>query len=414
MNASLVAAGADFSHVVQLQTFHNCRTENFSGDFNDQLEAMLAVKAEFMKPPYSTWTAVCIDRHYSENTVVEIQATAYAPKATDRNTAMLPHWSFHPEMIFPADRSLTRSEDGVALTNGRLIVADQADGLRLLSADGSSRPFGRLAEAGYLHSPPGIVGGANGVTLEPAGTHLLVSDVFRGGIYRVEIATEATERVHQHRYGVNMARGDRGGGIWFTQSTRNNPEHGEEELFRAVAVAIPDGALFYLPPSKAGEKRAAVQVAGGLLFANGIALDEAAGYLYLAETMASRVLRFRLDVAAGRVSDQTIALEVDHPDNLELDRYNRLWIASPLRMEVLVFDPATETAGSVFRISTPESEQLLETIEARLREGAPWLDLMTPDLWEPGPGLITGMILSPDEGPVYLTGLGNALIALKR
>ncbi len=81
INASLVAAGADFSHVVQLQTFHNCKTPNFSGDFNDQLGAMLAVKAEFMKPPYSTWTAICIDRHYSDNTVVEIEVTAYAPKA---------------------------------------------------------------------------------------------------------------------------------------------------------------------------------------------------------------------------------------------------------------------------------------------------------------------------------------------
>jgi hypothetical protein len=43
--------------------------------------ALIAVKSEFMKPPYSTWTAVCIDRHYSDNTVVEIKVTAFAPKA---------------------------------------------------------------------------------------------------------------------------------------------------------------------------------------------------------------------------------------------------------------------------------------------------------------------------------------------
>lgn len=79
INASLVAAGASFADVVQLQTFHNCKTPNFTGSFSDQLTAMLEVKAEFMKPPYSTWTAVCIDRHYSDHTVVEIQATAYAP-----------------------------------------------------------------------------------------------------------------------------------------------------------------------------------------------------------------------------------------------------------------------------------------------------------------------------------------------
>jgi hypothetical protein len=121
--------------------------------------------------------------------------------SVEPNTAVLPHRSFNPEMIFPADRSLTRPEDGVVLTDGRLIVADQVDGLRLVRADGSKRPFGELADAGYLQSPPEIVGGANGVTLEPAGTHILISNVFRSGIYRVEIATEATERVYQHHYG---------------------------------------------------------------------------------------------------------------------------------------------------------------------------------------------------------------------
>jgi sugar lactone lactonase YvrE len=334
--------------------------------------------------------------------------------SVERDDARLPRWSFGPEMIFPADRSLARAEDGVALTDGRLIVADQANGLRLVETDGSNRPFGRFADAGYLHSPPEIVGGPNGVTLEPSGTHVLVSDVFRGGIYRVDITTEATELVYQHAYGVNVARRDRGGGIWFTQSTRNNPENGEEELFRAVAVAIPDGALFYLSPSQASENPTAVPLVDDLRFANGLALDEAAGYLYVAETMASRVLRFRMDVAAGQVSDQTIALEVDHPDNLELDRHNRLWIASPLRNEIVVFDPTTHAAESVFRISTPESEHLIETIDARIRDGDSWLDLMVPDLWEPGPGLITGMILPLDDGPIYLTGLGNALVQLRR
>jgi len=130
--------------------------------------------------------------------------------------------------------------------------------------------------------------------------------------------------------------------------------------------------------------------------------------------MGSRLLRFRLDVRAGQVSDKTVALEVNHPDNLELDRQNRLWIACPVRSEIVVFDPATELAESVFQISTPESEHLIETIEARIRDATPWLDLLSPGLWEPGPGLITGMILSPDGGPVYLTDLGNALIQLKR
>ena len=39
---------------------------------------------------------------------------------------------------------------------------------------------------------------------------------------------------------------------------------------------------------------------------------------------------------------------------------------------------------------------------------------LTPELWEPSPGMTTGIILPPDDGPVYVTGLGDALIRLKR
>jgi sugar lactone lactonase YvrE len=335
--------------------------------------------------------------------------------AAEQEVAPLPQWSFAPEMIVPGDGSLVRPEDGVVLPDGRLLVADQAHGLRLLSPDGSSRPFGNLAAAGYQHDPPRVVGGANGVALEPSGAHVLVTDVYRGGIYRVDIASETSELIYQHQYGVNSARADRSGGIWFTQSTQNSPERGEEELWRAVDSAIADGALLYLaPPGHGGERGAAVPLAEGLFFANGIALDEDAGYLYLAETLGGRVSRYRLDVAAGRVSDPKVILEILGPDNIELDPHGRLWIAAPLRSEIVVFDPSSDVTRSVFRISSPDSERTIEAIEARLRDGLPWLELMTPVLWEPGPGAITGIILSPADGPVHVTGLGTALIRLDR
>jgi hypothetical protein len=175
-------------------------------------------------------------------------------------TPPLPSWTFTPDMIFPADQSLLRAEDGVALPDGRVVVTDQAHGLRAVSPNGTSRPFGQFAEAGYQHQPPEQAGGANGASLEPGGTHILMSDVFRGAIY----------------------------------------------------------------------------------------------------------------------------------------------------------DPATDTTQSVFRISTPESEEAIAAITARREAGEPWLQLMAPTLWSPAPGLVTGMILSPGQGPVYLTGLGNALIRLDR
>ena len=88
--------------------------------------------------------------------VILIPFTTYAQQSEQSNiqkNAEFPHWSFTKEMIFPTDRSLLRPEDGVILPDGRLIVADQAHGLRLIHNDGVHRPFGRFAAAGYIHPP---------------------------------------------------------------------------------------------------------------------------------------------------------------------------------------------------------------------------------------------------------------------
>ncbi len=324
-----------------------------------------------------------------------------------------PQWTFDEGMVFPADRSLLRPEDGVLLADGRLLVADQNHGLRLVADDGSHRPFGQFEAAGYEHSPPEIVGGPNGVTLEPDGRHVLVADVYRGGLYRVDTESEQTERIYQHPYGINMARADSRGGIWFSQSTENRPENGEVELFESVGVPNPDGALFYLPPAEGGSERAPRRLADGILFANGLALDEAGRVLYLSATMGSQVLRFDLDVEAGEATNQGVAADVGHPDNLELDRHGRLWIASALRSEIVVFDPVTGEQTSVLRVQTPESVAQIELIDARLEEGVTWVDLIGPALFAPAPGLITGMILDArGEQAAYATGLGDGILRL--
>jgi sugar lactone lactonase YvrE len=331
----------------------------------------------------------------------------------DQPSVDLPTWTFSSDMLYPSDGSLYRPEDGVALPGGRLIVTDQGVGLRLIEADGSHRPFGKMADAGYVHNPPGMEGCANGVTINPAGTHLIVADVFRGGIYEIEVATEDTRKVYQHTYGVNMARADSLGGIWFSQSTRNLPEQNGAGLWESVWVARPDGALCYLPPAKEGKDRKAVVLVDDFVFANGLIIDEPKGILYISETFGNKVRQFDVDLAAGTVSGQAVAVEVGSPDNLELDKEGRLWIACPLRSEIVVFDPATGSSQSVFRISTQESERLVKEIETRLESGVSWADLAVPGLSAPAPGLMTGIILDEESGAVYATGLGNAIIKLE-
>jgi hypothetical protein len=47
-----------------------------------------------------------------------------------------------------------------------------------------------------------------------------------------------------------------------------------------------------------------------------------------------------------------------------------------------------------------------------VREGA--LELFTPALWGRLPGAATGVILTPGDGPVYVTSLGDALVKIER
>jgi len=326
----------------------------------------------------------------------------------------LPQWSFDSSMVFPGDGSLVRAEDGVALADGRLIVGDQVHGLRLVEVDGSSAPFGEMVAAGYVHNPPDHGGGPNGVSLEPGGTHLLVADIFQGRIYRVDVVTGAAEQVYQHRYGVNTAVRDSRGAIWFTQSAHNTPEEGEARMWATVDIPSPEGALLRLGMEDGRSAEEAEVLVDSLYFANGVVIDETSGHLYVAETMGLRVLRYRVDLDTGRLSERLVFVDGLEPDNLELDGEGHLWVAVPLRNELLVVDTETGERHTAFRSLTPAQQEAAEEFARRGQSGESRLELFTPTSWAPLPGPITGVILSQDRGPVYLTNLGDALVKLTR
>lgn len=333
-----------------------------------------------------------------------------APEAEP--TTPLPTWSWDAAMVFPADGSLARPEDGVALPDGRLLVADQVHGLRRVQTDGTSEPFGEMVAAGYRHQPPELVGGANGVSLEPGGTHALVTDIYGGAIYRVDVTTGATEKVYQHAYGINAAIRDSQGTIWFTQSARNTPEEGEGRMWAAVDIPAAEGAVLRLRMQ--GERPAgpAEVAADSLFFANGIAMDDAKGDLYVAEIMAGRVWRFRVDPATGTLGARSLFADSTFADNIEFDGQGNLWMAVPLSGELVIANTATGARHTAFRSQTPAQAETMAEFMRRGEAGESRLALLTPELWAPLPGLITGVILPQGGGPAYLTTLGNALIRL--
>ena len=65
----LKEAGADFSHVVEMTTFHT--------ELIHQLGPFTTSKDKYLKAPYPAWTAIDADRLYPERGLVEIKLIAY-------------------------------------------------------------------------------------------------------------------------------------------------------------------------------------------------------------------------------------------------------------------------------------------------------------------------------------------------
>ena len=298
-----------------------------------------------------------------------------------------------------------RPEDGVSLEDGRIIVVDQANGLRLIEKDGNNRPFGDFSSAGFLHLPPDQVAGPNGMVLEYDGQHILMSDVADGKIYRINLATEKVEMIYDHPYGVNTIYRDKTGALWFSQSAESM---NLGEMFQAANLPVPTGAVFRM----ADLKSAPVKILDSLYFANGITMDKDEKHLFVAETMMDRVHKLEVDSKTGEVSYISVAANVGTPDNLLFDKEGRLIVASPLYNQVIAVDFKNHSQHVIFDGSTKENLKITNEWNRRSHLGLERLELLSPDLFLPLPGLLTGMFFSNDGQTLYITNIGNDLMKL--
>ncbi|GMN04382.1 SMP-30/gluconolactonase/LRE family protein [Altererythrobacter sp. MTPC7] len=318
-----------------------------------------------------------------------------------------------PFSFFPADRSLTHAEDGVVLSDGRLLVGDWDHGLVTLDGDGKKEPFGDFAAAGFRTRPDPLWNSPNGVSWEPDGRHVLVADITGGHIYRVDTKTEAVARIYDHPFGVNAVVRDPSGAIWFTQSTENTAGEGAEaRMFAAADKPLGDGSVWRIAAEEVGKAEPrAVKVVDGLDFANGIVFDPARGRLYVNEIVANRILSFAVDQATGALSNRRVLATLPTPDNIELDDNGQLWVVSPFANAVYTLNPDSGAWRAVFAPAPEASERIITETRRRQSAGEPILPLLTPEMWGPMPGLLTGVILAPN-GTVYISGLGDALVKL--
>ncbi len=328
---------------------------------------------------------------------------------TSCQSANFPSLTYNESNIFPKDRSLRHPEDGKALSDGRIIVGDEEDGLRVIEKDGTYRGFGKFKEAGWVNDPPNSTAGPNGIFLESDGRHLLLAEVYTGKIYRIDTKTESVKMIYDHQYGINSVIRDKRGTIWFTQSAENSDA---AQMWTTINNPVDSGAVFYLKSLGDNVSAPAVKAAGGIYFANGIALDKAEKYLYVSETMMDRVLRFEMDTQKNSLTKRETYQYVLTPDNLAFDAKGNLFIASPATNKVFAVDAKCRSLHTVFSAPSETNAKNQDEWTKRTHLGKPALELISPDLWNPLPGALTGMFWSQDRKTFYVTGLGNAILKI--
>jgi gluconolactonase len=211
-------------------------------------------------------------------------------------------------------QDLQRPESVVAEPDGTLWASDGRGGVMRIDPDG-----GQALLAGWGGEP-------NGLAIDPDG-NLVTANIGLGRVQRMTRDGQATTVLQevdgQRTTSANFVFYDRRGRLWVTCLTR------EDHWWPAVAHPRPDGFIVLV------DDRGARIVADGIYATNEARLDAEERYLYVAETMKARILRFPVR-ADGSLGDR----EVFGPDGLgpggfvdgfSFDAEGNLWVTTVVR-----------------------------------------------------------------------------------
>jgi gluconolactonase len=211
-------------------------------------------------------------------------------------------------------QDLQRPESVVAEPDGTLWTSDGRGGVTRIDPDGGQTLLG------------GWGGEPNGLAIDPDG-NLVTANIALGRVQRMtrdgQVSTVLEEVDGQRTTSANFVFYDRRGRLWLTCLTR------EDHWWPAVAHPRPDGFIVLV------DDRGARIVADGIHATNEARLDADEQYLYVAETMKARILRFPVRTD-GSLGDR----EVFGPDGLGLggfvdgftfDADGNLWVTTVVR-----------------------------------------------------------------------------------
>jgi sugar lactone lactonase YvrE len=224
---------------------------------------------------------------------------------------------------------LVRPECVVTHASGLLFAADWSGsgGVAVVAPDGSVRKILARRPADNPLRP-------NGIAFEPGGTFLVAHlGMETGGLYRLH-PDGALEEVLTTLDGAplppcNFPLIDRQGRIWLTVSTRVVPRADD---YRAEAST---GFIVLI------DARGARIVADGLGYANECVLSADERTLFVNETFARRLTRFRV-ADDGTLGERAVVARFGagvFPDGLARDEHDGLWITSIVSNRVIRVTP---------------------------------------------------------------------------
>jgi hypothetical protein len=223
---------------------------------------------------------------------------------------------------------LHRPESILCTAGGEIWTSDWRGGVAGISADGTERLILGCVAADEPPLRP------NGIALLQDGSFLLADlSEERAGVWRLRSSGEVEpfllELGGEPLPPANFVRLDSRGRVWITVSTRLQPRARD---YRAGArtgfvVLVDEGG--------------ARVVADGLGYANECVLDAREEYLYVNETFARRLTRFRIAADGSLHNREVVAVfgAGTFPDGLALDAEGGVWIVSIVSNRVIRLDP---------------------------------------------------------------------------
>jgi len=249
---------------------------------------------------------------------------------------------------------LNRPECVLCTARGDVFTADWRGGVAHIHPDGTQTFYGGFAPGGRQMRP-------NGIALRADGSFLFADlGESAGGLFHlrrdgdVRPLLETVEGIDLPP--SNFVLEDAHGRIWLTVSTRLQPRS------LAYRADVADGFIVLL------DHRGARVVADGLGYTNEVAIDASGRWLYVNETFARKLSRFRIEADASLGAKEVVTGfgARTFPDGLTMDAEGGAWITSIVSNRVIRVTPD----GAQALVLEDADIAHLEWVEEAYRAGA--------------------------------------------